>query len=127
MPTIFEILGITIPHYAQGKSFLSLIKKNKRTIHKYVYGYNNESSYIRSLKWKLIMNNNFKQAELYNIKNDPKEKKNVYYINFEIGRTLKEKLIKWLKSLPLYNRQKNEFLPYIDEKTREKIRKTGYW
>jgi arylsulfatase A-like enzyme len=130
MPTIFEIIGVTIPHYVQGKSFYALIKNRKiNSIHKYVYGYNNEFSYLRSLKWKLIIHNNSNYVELYNLKKDPGEKRNIYSSNSnsKIVNMMLVKLLKWLYTLPVYKEKENEFLPNIDKKTQEKIKKTGYW
>lgn len=36
-PTILDIMSVDIPDYVQGKSLLTLFKKNKFTLHPYVY------------------------------------------------------------------------------------------
>jgi len=128
MPTIFDLVGVEIPHYVQGKSLLPLMQNKKTTIHEYVYGQSSTGGYLRSHNWKLILDQNIMyEDKLYNIKNDPQELRNVCRQHLEVYYMLKTKLKEFIESLPVYKEKEDSFLPSIDPKTQERIKKTGYW
>lgn len=134
MPTILDLLGIPIPYYAQGKSLLPLMQ-NKKTIpvHEYIYGQNRKLAYLRSLKWKLIVDRSGIHQDrcdhdrFYNLKEDPKQLHDLRFTKPEAYRKLKRKIKEHMRSLPVYIDKKYSFPEYIDKATQEKIKKTGYW
>lgn len=153
MPTLLDILDISLSHKIQGKSMLPLINKNQ-SINEYVYAglpYNverpspiffyqaqsiNES--IRNEHWKLIRevtsvkSNQRKDEksqeifELYNLQDDPKEDKNVMNASPDILKDLKKKLSDWSKWAA-------EFIPLkpstmkVPEKLLKDAKEHGYW
>jgi len=132
MPTLLDLLEIPIPHQAQGKSLIDLMNNKKSLpLHEYVFGNTHGISSIRSKEWLLVLNQDgrprLKPKELYSLRSDPKEQKNVYYQNQDVALKLESELKKWEASLPSYKDQEYSFPPEIDEATRERIRKTGYW
>ncbi|KAA0992613.1 sulfatase family protein [Dyadobacter aurulentus] len=55
---------------------------------------------VRSGEWKLLMDHDGSNAELYNILKDPAEKNNVAAGEEKVRETLRVKLLTWWKSLP---------------------------
>ncbi len=127
MPTILELLGIALPYYTQGKSLVPLMKNKKNeALHEYVYGQVPWVSYLRSLKWKLIVEPD-EYPRLYNLEKDPHENINSYQSNRKVGEELEKKLKEWDNTLPRYQDKEYPFLPYVGLETQRRIRKTGYW
>ncbi|MDO9464266.1 MAG: sulfatase-like hydrolase/transferase [bacterium] len=115
MPTIFDMLGLSMPEGTEGHSLMPLIKGEKVDF--------NEETYLETLKcgwqtlpddgrmlwavrtpeWKLIFNYDYKNEEdkgsyeLYNLKNDPGEKHNLIDKEPEIAKTFENKLNKKIK------------------------------
>ena len=115
MPTIFDILGLSMPEGTEGHSLMPLIKGEKADF--------NEETYLETLKcgwqilpddgrmlwavrtpeWKLIFNYDYKDKEdkgfyeLYNLKNDPGEKHNLIDKKPEIAEIFKNKLHEKIK------------------------------
>lgn len=110
MPTVLDILGIPIPHEAQGKSLLPLILGKVKQSDEYTYGYWPGTISIRSDEWKLIINKKgFGPAEistkptftgdvyeLYDIQTDSIEKFDVAQVHPEVVSNLKDKINNWL-------------------------------
>jgi arylsulfatase A-like enzyme len=84
---------------------------------------------VRTREWKFIDNPvATMQDELYSLKNDPQEQDNLILKNIEVAKNLQQRLLEWKKNLPNYtDKARQQFLPYIDKETQERIRKTGYW
>jgi arylsulfatase A-like enzyme len=133
LPTILDYLDIEIPYHAQGNSFVpQMLKHADKSNYDYVYGANRNESYVRNRKWKLIGhlnlgNNVEKRLELFNMENDPGESINLVEKHPDIREKLLHQLNRHLQSLPKYNDGKHDFPAGMDEKTRERIKKTGYW
>jgi arylsulfatase A-like enzyme len=127
MPTIIELLGIPVPHRAQGKSLVPLMKGEATgTMRKYAFGHlPGDESYIRSKQWKLIRYWDGRK-ELFHISEDRGEERNLWSKRPDVGLMLEKELVAWEKSLPSFKVQ-SRFLPNIDEQTRKKIKETGYW
>lgn len=126
-PTLLDLLGIPVPYQAQGISLVGLIGRSKNAlINKYVISQTGGSFCIRSRDWKYIKNN-VKEEELYDLRHDKNEKDNLVNKRRKIAEDLKKHLDLTINSLAVYKDRENEFLPFIDEKTRENIKKTGYW
>lgn len=127
MPTLLDLLGIPIPHQAQGKSLVPFIEDRKSSpIHDYVFGQLIWASYIRSKEWKFFFTEDGRR-ELYHIVKDPKERKNVYLENKDIALRMELALKQWEASLPSYKDQEYSYPSDIDKAAQERIRKTGYW
>ena len=130
LPTLLDLLGIPIPHQAQGKSAAPLINNEKSSpIHDYVFGQlpGVEISSIRSKEWQFIFHKLDGKKELYRLESDSKEQQNVFSENQGIALKLELTLKQWEASLPSYIDEEYSFPPEIDKATQEKIRKTGYF
>lgn len=135
LPTILDYLEIETPYYAQGRSLLPLMLQpsaGKRP--EYVQGANRKFAYSRDSNWKMILplasQSDEKTGEsvtLFNIKADPGEGTNLAVKYPEIVARMKARLINHLEGLPKYSDGRDEFPVDMDEKTRERIKKTGYW
>ncbi len=127
MPTILEFMKIPLNHQAQGKSFLPLIEgTGALDFNKYAYSTGYKEMFIRTQDWKLIEIVG-RGAELYNLKQDPKEQNNLINQEREIADRLSRKLDKW------YNRvkadlEKTDKVPRKDiEKIKDEMIEAGYW
>jgi arylsulfatase A-like enzyme len=122
-PTILDLVDIPIPSPSQGKSLLPLInRENNQAFREYVFGHlPNEKLSIRSKDWKYILNQDGSK-ELYHLESDPEEERNTLIF----ASKLQLMLLKWEVSLPSY-KVESSFLPHIDKKTQERIKKKGYW
>lgn len=113
MPTILDMLGLPIPKELQGNSLLPLMKgkspDNPRSVfcETILGGYQSTKETeeiklrcIRTKKWKLIYTTNLNSAnyELYNLKKDPKEEKNIVEKYPDVAKELKEKLFLWIET-----------------------------
>jgi len=130
-PTILDLLEIPKPHYFQGVSLKPLIYSGtNEPVREFVYGdlaqhVPQAILMIRSPEWKFIKYWDGRK-ELFKILEDPLEQINLHKSNPKVADELEKELKKWILSLPDY-RVDPSFLPHIDEVTKEKIKKTGYW
>ena len=132
LPTVLELLNIPAPYSVQGISLVGQIEGKPGAIaNDYVFAKTIPGSFaIRSKQYKLIQKNTEDGNlfyEFYNLKDDPLERNNLIHTELGIADILKAELKSKLISLPKYNRKNSEFIPEIDSKTRERIKKTGYW
>ena len=106
--TIVEMTGITIPaQLTDGKSLVPLLKKEDNFKRKALFWHyphfspqgGKPASAIRSNEWKLIKNYETNQVELYNLKNDIGEKKNLSEGKIEMKKQLETQLNEWLKEV----------------------------
>ncbi|MDO5980271.1 arylsulfatase [Flavivirga spongiicola] len=98
LPTACDIAGIVPSSQIDGKSFLpTLINSTAQQKHDYLYWEFNESrgpiQAIIQGDWKLIYFVG-RDYELYNLKEDPEEAKNIYSQNLEKGDALKALMLK---------------------------------
>ncbi|THB77203.1 MAG: DUF229 domain-containing protein [Desulfobulbaceae bacterium] len=145
MPTILDLIGIRIPHQidGQGKNFAPLIRNEAGfEPRKYLYGQMNYHESISSDDWKLHIFRGyhelpwfgeainiaiFGKRELFNVKNDPTEQINLLKKQQLVGKSLTKELREWKDSLRRFQTEVYEFQPNIDEQTKDRIKKTGYW
>jgi len=131
MPTLLEILGLSIPREVQGKSLLPLIlKKNKRREHfaysetyfpRYHFGWSELIS-LRNSRYKFIQ---APKPELYDIINDPRELTNLYSQKIDLAEKFKktlEALRRELSAPGIEEKRPQE----MDEKTVERLKTLGY-
>lgn len=87
MPTLAELTGASIKHQIDGKSFLpTLLGKPGQTQHDELYFVRREGNHryqglttqaLRRGQWKVLQNSPFAPIELYNMKADPYETRNL--------------------------------------------------
>jgi len=108
MPTVFELLGLRMPEPVDGASLMPLIQGRTREFRDEAYAQVPPAGWqqlwgderhiwcIRTPEWKLIFNAEGPDApgryELYNLRNDPGERQNLFEREPEIARRLKAKL-----------------------------------
>jgi len=89
VPTILDLLDISVPGIMHGKSLLPLVGERQETdIHEYAYISQYNYRAIRNREWKYIRNLKDNSEELYNIKMDPDELKNLEKIEPEKRKEL---------------------------------------
>ena len=96
LPTMAEIISQPVPEQTDGISFLSTLLGKPQKEHDYLYweyrqGREQEvvAKAIRAENWKAVKKRN-KSMELYNLEEDPYEKKNVSVQYPEIMEKMKE-------------------------------------
>ena len=138
MPTILDILDIPLIEDIEGASLMPLIKGNIN-IRKYTFaesGKNdfeqNKRIYLPGIKgrWRMIRTDEWKLIyiphpendiyELYNLKDDPKETKNLFAKKPEIASMLKEELFKLMKE------SEEVEITDLTEKSKKLLKKLGY-
>lgn len=101
MPTILEILGIEYPddRAIDGMSILSALKgEDKERTKPIGFICSPHVSWVTN-RYKLIRNKKDDDFELYDLLNDPSEKKNIIESEPEITSRLKEELMLWMESV----------------------------
>ncbi len=89
VPTILDLLDISVPGIMHGKSLIPLVGEEEGTdIHEYAYLSQYNYRAIRNMEWKYIRNLKDNSEELYNIKMDPDELKNLEKIEPEKRKEL---------------------------------------
>lgn len=133
LPTVLDYLNIEIPYQAQGNSLLPMMQNpSTKSPYQYVYGANRQAAYLRDHNWKLIAprnggNDTIDRLILYDMKSDPGENTNVVGSHPDLKAELLKRLTEHLTSLPNYANVQHDFPDDMDEETRERIKKTGYW
>lgn len=133
VPTTLDLLGIDVPHQAQGISLVGLIEGRKKARkNKYVYSMAvpEGSIAIRSKEWKLFLKRQESgkiEERLFDLRKDPREFDNICKENPKVEKQLKNRLESWKKNLVVYKDEESEFAPGVSEETKERIKKTGYW
>jgi arylsulfatase A-like enzyme len=77
-PTVCELTGIDIPETVQGRSLVPVLQGNKQSIYTEVFGHFQDSQrMIRTDRWKLIYYPKIDKYQLFDLRNDPFELKNL--------------------------------------------------
>ncbi|MDD5027225.1 MAG: sulfatase [Candidatus Omnitrophica bacterium] len=122
MPTILDILKIKFDHM-QGQSLLPLITQRVGNFPLFAYSEQFNLTSVRMKKWKLIYDQNSLQYELYDLKNDPREEKNIVALKKDMFKFLKFKLSEYLSDSKVYNKPVKSFMSKEDK---ERLRGLGY-
>ncbi len=133
MPSLLDFLSILSDiDNMQGKSFMPIVRGDKKKIRDYVYVelFSKRVGWViavRSFKWKLIDRLKYpKRIELYNIKDDPKEQRNLSLLYPDKVKQLKQKIDYWIKYI-----NHNKYITIkennITEQLKKRMRKAGYW
>ncbi len=146
-PTLLELLGAPPLPLAQGVSIAGDLEgKGKGSGRERVFGSIPFLSYVQDREWKLIVPRdciNFRslppwmcrtfpflfeeERRLFRHADDPGERVNLADGEVETVDRLEAELVCWQKMLPGYAGTGWAFPPTVDERTRERIRRTGYW
>jgi len=129
-PTILEVLNIPIPESMLGVSLAGLMNGKSETERLAISEneFRNKLS-CRSLTYKLILTHNTSKLEIFNLKNDPGEKKDIHAHNDDLSIYEKclDKISQWkilAKDSALVDRVQNmEF----DDQLKRQLRALGYW
>ncbi len=129
LPTLFDLLGIAIPSWAEGVSFSDIIFKTIRGIpNRHIFSeYNNGViRSIRNTKWKLYAHTTESPVrfELYDMGRDPTEQRDVSARYPDIVKSLYRKLIADYGNI---QPKQYHFPDWIDEQKREKLIREGYF
>ncbi len=130
MPTVLEMTGLPVPSEVQGQSLLRYFSGKKKPEERLAYS---ETFYPRyHYGWselRSFQNNRYKLIiapipELYDLKNDPEEQKNLVYIE----KNTYEKLTRLAEEFEKKAGEKaiEPDFSSIDEETREKLAALGY-
>jgi arylsulfatase A-like enzyme len=107
-PTMLELAGLPLRPklHADGRSLLTELKGHKgkpRTLYWHYPHYHGSTwkpgASIRDGDWKLIKFYDQEKVELYNLKKDPSEKKDLAKKNSVKSKDLENKLIAWQKNI----------------------------
>jgi len=139
LPTVCDYLKIKIPENVQGENLLPLCRGEKKEIHSFVFSEldNHASPEIRTVEtheYKLIRNFHTRKTELFSLKDDLAEKKNLFPAGFfhlepATARKMKRELKRFMKtsdrlSAAIKKMQTNKVI--LDEKTRQRLKSLGY-
>mgnify|MGYP005835466359 CR=1 FL=1 len=124
LPSILDALGINIPSHVQGKSFWPLVTGEKSKLHDYAFssrfpptagdasytpvegavfdgwvgsGRIVEPSTVTDDEWAYLCAVEGMPSELYNIKNDPRQKNNVIKDHPDVAKRMRNAWIEFLK------------------------------
>lgn len=124
-PTVLNFLGMPEVAGISGKSLVPLINGEENEINKFTISQWSQLTAIRTDQWKLILSRG-KSQELYNIAQDSKEDANVIGEFPNVARGLENQLLGVLKTAVQYE-YKDAPGTKIDEETRKKLIKEGYF
>jgi len=128
--TIYDLADISIPETCQGSSLIPIIRGEKEevrdlTVTSHTYITDNECrcpSSIRTKEWLYIYGGDEWQNELYNLREDPMQKNNIFNEKKEVAKDLHQKYLNWLKGVGCpevsihlrskFNDKPREDLPY---------------
>jgi arylsulfatase len=105
-PTILESFGISAPELYQGRSLWPIIQGDTDKGYETVYcnqGLWQANRMIRTNRWTLIKNIDTgvwdkPATELFDMKNDPKQAKNLYEVETDVAGELELRLARWLEA-----------------------------
>ncbi|MEW6381608.1 MAG: tetratricopeptide repeat protein [bacterium] len=131
MPTVMDILNIRTMPRVHGSSLLGLIQGKKEALHKeflvetFYPLYNHNWSPLEGLMtedWKYIR---APQSELYDLKNDPGEKVNLFERKREVAKKLDARMVELQKkNSPPKDGFSAQF--QMDKDTKERLKSLGY-
>lgn len=102
MPTILDILGISIEHQIQGQTLLPLVLEEEKPASMSAYCEadlsGRELKSVRVAKYKFIYSERDKKEELYDLVDDPNEQNNLIESRPELTKVLRKGLSEWMDS-----------------------------
>jgi arylsulfatase A-like enzyme len=137
LPTVLELLELPLPPQLQGESLMPLVAGQPGGS-PYVFlesGYANPPAVaVRSGDWKLVHYRAEKEArshggaiELFDLADDPGEKKNLAAANPKVVEYLRGAIDDWLRTTPGLGQEGGTIeIQDLDEQTKEMMRALGY-
>ncbi|NIM58634.1 MAG: sulfatase-like hydrolase/transferase [Candidatus Aminicenantes bacterium] len=127
-PTVLEMLTIPVVKEIQGVSLLPYIEgRKKESLPSYIETYFPQENYGCSAligliagDWKYIQ---APKPELYNLKLDPQEEKNVFYLRKKVASAMKKELERMIHE---FSAKKEARRKKLTSQEREKLRSLGY-
>ncbi|MBI2907197.1 MAG: sulfatase-like hydrolase/transferase [Chloroflexi bacterium] len=101
MPTILNLMGLPIPERAQGRSLWPVMLGQEKLDEREAFSEGTSGGLITAITtrdWKLIRNNVSGEIELYDLRTDPGEVRNLALANPEQAARLDERLRSWMAS-----------------------------
>ena len=100
-PTVCDLVGIDVPSSVEGRSLKPVLTGRKKSVYPYIVGYFRKyQRMIRTDEWKLIHYPQIKREQLFHLKTDPNELKDLStdprYT--AVMRNLRSKLRSWQKA-----------------------------
>lgn len=130
LPTLCEMSGLPVPEDVQGRSLVPAFFKPEKTVRALAYAESfyprfhfgwSELKSVQDGRWKLIM---APVPELYDLRADPGEQKNLVYLERKVFDDLSAEAERFIEEAGL-NAIEVDFTK-IDEDTREKLAALGY-
>jgi arylsulfatase A-like enzyme len=137
-PTILDAVGLSVPSYCAGKSLRQILLDPdavKSPFHREIFvesGNDLRKKAVIDGHWKLIHSGNewrenLQDYELYNLKNDPNEKRNLYGHNHVAALYLKRRLSGWaLAQKKLVALGKEDIEKTLTQKEIDELKALGY-
>lgn len=102
LPTVFDLLEVSYPREGvQGRSLLPVMAGSTESAHEYVFcraGGTPSKYLVRSLAYALILYGNGRWRALYDLRVDPKQRKNVIANHREVGEEMTEAFRRFAKT-----------------------------
>ncbi|NIM06592.1 MAG: sulfatase-like hydrolase/transferase [Armatimonadetes bacterium] len=120
-PTLLELAGVSLSSDIRGESLLHIDPAKSR----WEYA---ETPYIAALRgeeWKFIAKSRPKQEELYNLEEDPAERKNVAAQHPQVLARMQEEMSSLMRMEEFASAADQEYKK-VDPKTLERLRSLGY-
>lgn len=133
-PTILDYTGIAPGDYLEGKSLRRFIERKKKSDRRDAVfsegGYKNKKtekyhSIVYRNTWKLIHHSGGRW-ELYNLKKDPNEQRNLIRESIDIATSLKKELTGWENHDKSNGFEEKANTENISEETRNQLKSLGY-
>jgi len=109
MPTFLELAGVPVPSDLHGKSLVPLITgKSRKPVRQYAFSSqalttsvaNRPKTTVRDKNWTLIVGGKEgSPPELYDLRRDPGQKKNIFSKNKDVAKRLHSALLKFLRDV----------------------------
>jgi arylsulfatase A-like enzyme len=122
MPTVLELAGLPPPSGIQGRSLLHLPGPDDRTVAVGAYG---EFVSLRTAGFKYIASPGDQTEELYDLRADPGETRNLISERPSVAASFRSRLQSWRDALPDATTLKRATAT-IDEQTRKALEALGY-
>jgi arylsulfatase A-like enzyme len=136
VPTVLELLDVPAPPGLQGRSLVPAWQGGASSPYVFMEAGTRTPSQlvIRKGPWKLVRfraredRERFARngVELYDLSQDPGERRDVRSEHPEVARELEEALARWVATTPEYRPSKGEQPPRVDERTRQMLKGLGY-
>ncbi len=100
VPTLLDLVDIPLPRDVDGISFVPELEDSATQQREYIVSYSLRSPHqcymIRDEQYKYLYSEANGLEELYDLKTDPRELKNIIESEAEIAKRLKDKMLEWI-------------------------------